>query len=128
MLLDRFKSRRATALSDQPSLEDTDKVDEKASELEGSYIRRGSGSLHEEREKGRSSSEEEDEPVITTGIDVSKYVVDIRDDGDSALTFRSLVLGTVFAGLGSALCQVSERETRPFVFWMCGLINLGIDL
>ena len=38
------------------------------------------------------------EPVIATGRDV----VDIRDDGDDALTFRSFVLGTV----GAALRQV----------------------
>jgi hypothetical protein len=107
MLLDRLKSRRATTLQAQPSLEDTDKIDEKASESEGSYILRESGSLYEEREKGQQL---DDEPVITTGSDVSKYVVDIRDDGDSALTFRSLVLGTVFAGLGSALCQVSGNK------------------
>lgn len=46
------------------------------------------------------------EPVITTGWDVSRYLVDTRDDGDPAITFRSLLLGTVFAGLGAALCQV----------------------
>ncbi|KAL4258388.1 oligopeptide OPT transporter family protein [Pleurotus pulmonarius] len=46
------------------------------------------------------------EPVVTTGKDVSRYVVDIRDDGGEALTFRSFILGTVFAGLGAALCQI----------------------
>lgn len=47
------------------------------------------------------------EPVIRTGKDVSRFVVDIRDDGEDALTFRSVVLGTAFAGLGAALCQVN---------------------
>jgi OPT oligopeptide transporter protein len=46
------------------------------------------------------------EPAVTTGKDVSRFVVDVRDDGDDALTFRSFVLGTVLAGLGAALCQV----------------------
>lgn len=46
------------------------------------------------------------EPVITTGRDVSRFLVDVRDDGDPALTFRSFVLGTVFAGLGASLVQV----------------------
>lgn len=46
------------------------------------------------------------EPVITTGRDVSHFAVDIRDDGDQALTFRSIVLGTLFAGMGAALCQI----------------------
>lgn len=48
------------------------------------------------------------EPVVTTGRDVSRFVVDLRDDGETALTFRSLFLGTVMAGLGAALCQVSS--------------------
>ena len=46
------------------------------------------------------------EPVITTGRDVSRFVVDIRDDNDPALTFRSMFLGTIFAGMGAALSQV----------------------
>ncbi|KAG5640108.1 hypothetical protein DXG03_001188, partial [Asterophora parasitica] len=46
------------------------------------------------------------EPVVDSGRDVSRFVVDIRDDGDNALTFRSMVLGTVLAGLGAALCQI----------------------
>ena len=51
------------------------------------------------------------EPIITTGRDVSRFVVDIRDDEDPALTFRSMFLGTVFAGLGAALSQVSKLKT-----------------
>jgi hypothetical protein len=47
------------------------------------------------------------EPVITTGKDVSRFVVDVRDDGDPALTFRSFVLGTLCSGLGATLIQVS---------------------
>lgn len=48
------------------------------------------------------------EPVVTSGWDVSRFVVDIRDDGEQALTFRSLFLGTVMAGLGAALCQIYQ--------------------
>ena len=48
------------------------------------------------------------EPVITTGRDVSHFVVDIRDDEDTALTFRSIFLGTIFAAMSSALSQVSN--------------------
>ena len=53
-------------------------------------------------------------PVITTGQDVSRFVVDIRDDEDPALTFRSMFLGTFFAGMGAALSQVSKFLT----IWM----------
>ncbi|EPT05439.1 hypothetical protein FOMPIDRAFT_1027098 [Fomitopsis schrenkii] len=48
------------------------------------------------------------EPVITTGEDVSKYVVDLRDDMDPAITFRSLFLGTIWAGLGAAVQQIYQ--------------------
>ena len=48
------------------------------------------------------------EPVITVGRDVSRYVVDIRDDEDSALTFRSMFLGTIFAGMSATLSQVRD--------------------
>ncbi|KAF9525053.1 oligopeptide transporter [Crepidotus variabilis] len=46
------------------------------------------------------------EPVITSGRDVSRFAVDLRDDGDPALTFRSIFLGTLFAALGAALYQI----------------------
>lgn len=46
------------------------------------------------------------EPVITSGRDVSKYLVDLRDDEDPPFTFRSVVLGTLMGGLGAALYQV----------------------
>ena len=46
------------------------------------------------------------EPIIIDGKDVSKYVVDLRDDGDAPITFRSLVLGTLLSALTAALYQV----------------------
>ena len=46
------------------------------------------------------------EPVIVDGKDVSKYIVDLRDDGDAPITFRSMLLGTILSGLTAALYQV----------------------
>jgi hypothetical protein len=46
------------------------------------------------------------EPVISSGADVSNFLLDVRDDGDPSITFRSLFLGTIFAALGAALSQV----------------------
>ncbi|KAF6835534.1 peptide transporter mtd1 [Colletotrichum plurivorum] len=45
-------------------------------------------------------------PVIRNGVDVSKFVVSDRDDGDPALTFRSVVLGTVFTALSSVITML----------------------
>jgi hypothetical protein len=50
------------------------------------------------------------EPVITNGRDVSRYLVDLRDDEDPPFTFRSAVLGTVIGGLGAALYQVCHVQ------------------
>lgn len=64
------------------------------------------------------------EPVITNGRDVSRYVVDLRDDGDPALTLRSLTLGTVFAGLGAALCQIYQFKPVQMTVSMVFLLLL----
>ncbi|KAL2860960.1 OPT family oligopeptide transporter [Aspergillus lucknowensis] len=42
-------------------------------------------------------------PVIRNGADVSRFIISDRDDGDPALTFRSLVLGTLFTALSSVI-------------------------
>lgn len=63
------------------------------------------------KEEGSSElAQSKEEPIIRTGEDVSKYLVDVRDDGDPAITFRSMVLGTLFAALGAALCQVRRTQ------------------
>lgn len=74
-------------------------------------------SFDKESSSGDSADKEEvvlvnGEPVITTGCDVSRFLVDTRDDGDPAFTFRSAVLGTIFAGLGAALCQVNALTSH----------------
>ena len=50
------------------------------------------------------------EPVIRTGMDVSRFLVDLRDDGDPALTFRSLVIGTLFACARAVNSEVSAES------------------
>ncbi|CAO1638262.1 unnamed protein product [Sympodiomycopsis kandeliae] len=46
------------------------------------------------------------EPIIQNGSDVSRYLVSTRDDGDAALTFRSIVLGTIFTALSSSITMI----------------------
>jgi hypothetical protein len=48
------------------------------------------------------------EPVIISGKDVSRYLVDLRDDQDPPFTFRSVLLGTMVGGLGAALFEVCK--------------------
>jgi hypothetical protein len=46
------------------------------------------------------------EPVIRTGRDVSRYLIDLSDDQDPPFTFRSVLLGTVVGGLSAAFYEV----------------------
>ncbi|KAI0041222.1 OPT superfamily oligopeptide transporter [Auriscalpium vulgare] len=70
------------------------------------------------------------EPVVRNGRDVSRYVVDVRDDGDQAVTFRSIVLGTVFGGLGAALYQIYTfkpvQEGISTVFLLLIIYSFGV--
>ncbi|EGX93558.1 OPT peptide transporter Mtd1 [Cordyceps militaris CM01] len=45
-------------------------------------------------------------PIIRNGEDVSKYLVSDRDDGDPALTFRSIFPGTIFTALSSVITML----------------------
>ncbi|KAJ5657849.1 uncharacterized protein N7484_001498 [Penicillium longicatenatum] len=56
------------------------------------------GDVHEEYVKGH--------PVIRNGLDVSKFLVSTRNDGDPSLTFRSIVLGTIFIALSSVITML----------------------
>lgn len=86
-----------------PDYHDPDFKDEKASSL----------SEPAELSSGSSTRYVNGSPVIQNGVDISNFVVDDRDDGDQALTFRSLVLGTIIAGLAAALSQVSNHAPQP---------------
>ncbi|KAG6889143.1 hypothetical protein C0995_003503 [Termitomyces sp. Mi166 len=70
------------------------------------------------------------EPVITTGRDVSRFLVDVRDDGETALTFRSLFLGTVMAGLGASLYQqhvVSTFVASTAAYGSTAVLNFAVQ-
>lgn len=69
------------------------------------------------------------EPIIRNGSDVSRFIVSQRDDGDPALTFRGLVLGSIFTALSSAITIIytfkpaSEQVSALFlmlVVWVFG--------
>ncbi|EME47911.1 hypothetical protein DOTSEDRAFT_146951 [Dothistroma septosporum NZE10] len=47
-------------------------------------------------------------PIIKDGADVSKYLVDVRDDGDPSFTFRSMVLGSLFTALSSVIMMLYQ--------------------
>ena len=111
-------------LSAAPAGSPGSSIDEKA-EIRGLQKRHSSDSSLDHKEK---LDEKEDpyahdsevvyvrgEPVISNGRDVLRFLVDTRDDGDPAITFRSLFIGTVFAGLGAALYQVRDLHSHLLI-------------
>jgi len=73
--------------------------------ISDSNIEKGSSSSWATDAKTRINN---DNKVIATGDDVSRLIVDLRDDDHQALTFRSVFLGTMFAGLAAAISQVTS--------------------
>ena len=58
--------------------------------------------VDEENDKESGS----DDVIIITGADAAKHLLSLRDDYDSALTFRSIVLATVLAGFQATMFQI----------------------
>ncbi|KAI1394257.1 peptide transporter MTD1 [Hypoxylon trugodes] len=69
--------------------------------------------LHDTSTESHEDSQHDDgvvhvkgHPVIRNGIDVSRFLISLRDDGDPAFTFRSIVLGSVFTALSSVITML----------------------
>lgn len=47
-----------------------------------------------------------DDIIIVTGADAAAHLLPLRDDGEPALSFRSMVLATVLAGFQAVMYQI----------------------
>ena len=109
-----------TTFPSQPSLSTEPAFDEKAAyvgtPIDEKEAAPDLGKYYTDRDANEEPLYVNGEPIITSGRDVSKYLVDLRDDEDPPFTLRSIVLGTVIGGLGAALCQVcraiSDKKFR----------------
>lgn len=99
---------------DRSDKDGADKVQESVERYVVPTIGAGGAGSEEQRFKARDKSFDElngtsevelvnGEPVIRNGNDVSRFIVSTRDDGDDALTFRSIVLGTIFTAFSSTI-------------------------
>jgi hypothetical protein len=68
------------------------------------------------------------EPVIQTGRDVSRYLVDLGDDQDPHFTLRSVLLGTVVGGLGATLYEVGLVQSLIPIFGPLVCRSLSLNL
>ena len=65
-------------------------------------------------EPGRDAAEVSTGKIIRDGYDVSEYLLPIRDDGDPALTFRSVVLSILGGGFNATMFQIYQVRR-----WWC---------
>jgi hypothetical protein len=61
--------------------------------------------------------------IIKSGADAAQYMLSDRDDGDPAITVRSMVLGTAFAAFYASISQIYKvsfvicsQETRLMLY------------
>ncbi|KAI0343069.1 oligopeptide transporter [Trametopsis cervina] len=130
-----FQTDKDVAASDLPVLtNEKDYVYEKDAHSDGSVVDKldsydNNAALETAQESEEGATYVNGERVIRTGEDVSNFLFDVRDDEDPALTFRSLFLGTVFAGLGAALCQIylfkPVQVTVSTVFLLLIIYTIG---
>lgn len=57
-----------------------------------------------EHEKDRHS----EDVIIITGADAAHHLLPMRDDGDPAITFRGMVLATIFSGFQAVMFQIYQ--------------------
>ncbi|KAK8005060.1 OPT oligopeptide transporter protein-domain-containing protein [Apiospora arundinis] len=57
-----------------------------------------------EQEKDRAS----EDVIIITGADAAHHLLPMRDDGDPAITFRGMVLATIFSGFQAVMYQIYQ--------------------
>ena len=61
-----------------------------------------SGHQHDNNEKDH----DDDDVIIITGADAAAHLLPLRDDGEPALTFRSIVLATCLSGFQAVMNQI----------------------
>jgi hypothetical protein len=59
-----------------------------------------------------SEDADNEDVVIITGEDAALHLLPMRDDGDSSLTFRSIVLATALSGFQATMTQVGTARWR----------------
>lgn len=63
--------------------------------------------------------------IIVTGADAAAHLLSLRDDGEPALTFRSVVLATVLSGFQAVMYQI--YQVRVSVPSILSLANISLN-
>jgi hypothetical protein len=72
-------------------------------------------------EDGREDDRNSDDVIIVDGTDAANHLLPMRDDGDPALTFRSLVLASGLACFQAVMYQiymVCHYPLQPFMLYL----------
>lgn len=68
-----------------------------------------------EHEDGHEKDNDGKEPIIVTGADAAIHLLPMRDDGDAALTFRSLFLASGLSAFQAVMSQIYIVREYPCV-------------
>lgn len=94
-----------------------DTIDEKAPDvvLTAQDEPKAGATIFTSGDLGGESDHSGDEVIIRTGADAATHLLSMRDDGDNALTFRSIILATIFACFQSVMYQIYEVSLLVWV-------------
>lgn len=77
------------------------------------------------KDAGSQDADDIDEnAIIVTGADAARWLLPMRDDGDPALTFRSIFLATVLAGFQSTMNQIYQVCLYGFTTFLSSYADL----
>lgn len=108
----------STAKGNGPSVSDHKPIDEKTTialvgDKEGPGVTAASFPLSE---VGSENDRGSDEVIIITGADAAAHLLPMRDDGDAAATFRSILLASglsCFQAVMNQIYNVSSSDPSP---------------
>lgn len=99
---------KGTSLHEKPTLNSNDEL----TDNKHSTVKVAVNPTSSDNDKHSDS----DDAIIVTGADAAAHLLPLRDDGDSALTFRGLLLASGLACFQAVMHQIYTVSTCPISF------------
>jgi hypothetical protein len=113
--------------ADQISTEKTGISDDETSKTKGAApespeIKEAAPAYDNERESGHESDTDREDAIIVTGADAAAHLLPLRDDGEPALTFRSLFLASALSCFQAVVYQIYMVRGTVMRVWVPVLV------
>jgi hypothetical protein len=96
---------RASVDAGRPSV--SEKTKEKEAAAGADEIQPAGAPEYEDDDRAEKDPIDEGQ-IIVTGSDAADFLLSIRDDGDPAITFRSMVLSTILSAFQAVMYQIYQ--------------------